>query len=138
MIRAVLDSNILVAGIPSRTGYPARVIIAWEQDLFALITSEHILAEVGAAWQNRYWSARFTHMQIAQAVALLRTEGEVIPLSSAYPEIAPYAQDDPVLATAVEGRADFLVTGDRPLLALASIRDVQFVTARQFLEMLPA
>lgn len=43
--------------------------------------------------------------------------------------------DDPILATAAGGDADYLVTGDkRGLLALGNIGRTRIVTARTFLE----
>jgi predicted nucleic acid-binding protein len=55
VIRVVLDSNVLVAGIPNSVGAPAAVIDAWHNEKFVLVTSEYILGEVAEAWLNRYW-----------------------------------------------------------------------------------
>jgi predicted nucleic acid-binding protein len=41
-----------------------------------------------------------------------------------------------ILATAVSARADYLVTGDRQLLALGEYQGVQMVTPRDFLAIL--
>ena len=43
---------------------------------------------------------------------------------------------DHVLATAVEGEASYLVTGDHALLALTEFRGVRIVTARELLTLL--
>ena len=49
-------------------------------------------------------------------------------------EISPDPDDNPVLAMAVAGEADFLVSGDkRDLLALKIIEKTKIVTARNFL-----
>jgi predicted nucleic acid-binding protein len=45
-------------------------------------------------------------------------------------------EDDAILATALSGKADFLVTGDRQLLRLGTYRGVRIVTARDFLTIL--
>jgi predicted nucleic acid-binding protein len=52
--------------------------------------------------------------------------------------IATHPEDDLILATAVSGRADYLVTGDRQLLALGSYQGVRIVTPRDFLAILEA
>ena len=44
--------------------------------------------------------------------------------------------DDAVLATTRLSRAEFLVTGDRGLLALSSYEGARIVTPRQFLSIL--
>ena len=40
------------------------------------------------------------------------------------------------LACAVEGRADYIVSGDRDLLTLESYQDIPIVTATEFLRVL--
>lgn len=47
--------------------------------------------------------------------------------------MAPDLEDDLVLGTAVAAHADFLVTGDKGLLAIGGYRGVRIVTAEQFL-----
>jgi predicted nucleic acid-binding protein len=42
--------------------------------------------------------------------------------------------DNRVLECAVEGKADFIVSGDRHLLRLGSYEAIEIVTVRQFLE----
>ncbi len=45
--------------------------------------------------------------------------------------------DDRYLEAAVEGRASYIVSGDRILLALETYEDIEILTARQFLGVLP-
>ncbi|MDP9366117.1 MAG: hypothetical protein M3Q10_18180 [Chloroflexota bacterium] len=49
---------------------------------------------------------------------------------------APHAADGLVLATAVSGGADYLVTGDKGLLAVGKYRDVRIIALRAFLAVL--
>ena len=46
--------------------------------------------------------------------------------------------DDVVLATALAGRADYLVTGDEDLLTLTRYHDTRILTPREFWEILAA
>ena len=49
-------------------------------------------------------------------------------------EVSQHPDDNPVIAMAVAGEADFLVSGDkRDLLALGHIEKTKIVTARDFL-----
>ena len=50
--------------------------------------------------------------------------------------VAPDREDDLVLGTAVKANADFLVTGDKGLLAIGEYRGVRIVTADAFLSIL--
>lgn len=45
MIRAVLDVNVLVSALISPSGTPARLLEAWRQGQFTVLTSQDILAE---------------------------------------------------------------------------------------------
>lgn len=47
-------------------------------------------------------------------------------------------EDDYLLAYALVGKADYLVTGDRDLLVLGSVGKTKIVTAQQFLDELLA
>jgi predicted nucleic acid-binding protein len=52
-------------------------------------------------------------------------------------ELSPDPDDNPILATAIAGGADYLVTGDkRDLLSLGKVEAVQIVTARAFADLL--
>lgn len=48
--------------------------------------------------------------------------------------LAPDPDDNPLLATALAGRADYLVTGDKGILGLQAVENTRIVTPRQFLE----
>ncbi|MGI8406092.1 MAG: PIN domain-containing protein [Thermomicrobiales bacterium] len=47
--------------------------------------------------------------------------------------VAPDAEDDLVFGTAVAAEADFLVTGDKGMLAAGDYRGVRIVTPEEFL-----
>jgi len=50
-------------------------------------------------------------------------------------DLSPDPEDNPVLAMALLGRADYLVTGDkRDLLSLGAIGSARIATAREFVE----
>ena len=51
--------------------------------------------------------------------------------------LSPDPDDNAILATALGGRADYLVTGDkRDLLFLGKVEALQIITARRFAELL--
>ena len=51
-MRVVLDTNILISGLMSPTGMPGRLIDAWLEDRFILVSSEEQLSEFRRA--SRY------------------------------------------------------------------------------------
>ncbi len=67
---------------------------------------------------------------------LLRDKAEPTSVTIAVIGIASHPEDDLVLATAVSGNVDYLVTGDLKLQALGRFRDVAIVSPRSFLDRL--
>ena len=136
MIRAVLDVNVLVAGFPAPDGVPGRLIDYWLRRTFVLVSSDHILAGVERAWSQPYLRTRYRAGEQRQAIALLRGRCELVTPDSAIRGVAENEEDDPVLATAVAGYADALVTGDRALRALDPFEGVAIKSPRAFLALL--
>jgi putative PIN family toxin of toxin-antitoxin system len=144
--RAVLDTNVLVRGL-TRTAGPSREIFEalLGAGAFVLVTSAEILAELGDVLQRPAFRrhVEFTDFEIMRAIRGLRRVAQMVP--GAYVELkaVPTDPDDNlVVACALEGGADYLVTDDRrDLLPLKAIRVpghhvVQVVTPRGFLRVL--
>ena len=114
-MRVFLDTNVLVAAFATR-GLCADVlrIVLAEHDL---ITGEVVLEELRDVLAQRLKSPPGT---VADIMALLRAQ-EVVP-KPAKPSSLPIRDPDDrwILASAVAGGADVLVTGDQDLLAIAA------------------
>lgn len=130
-MRVFLDTNVLVSAVGTR-GLCADVL----QTVLAeheLVVGEVVLAELQRVLQKK--------MRLSSALAremdeFLRREAEVV---SAAPvvRVAPRDPNDvPVLAEAVAGQVDVLVTGDADLLDLAGKLPFPVVNPRGFWERL--
>ena len=127
MIAAVLDTNVLVSGFPARRGVPAALIGSWRAGAYRLVVSEHILGELAETWRDHYWAARFSPAEVADALALLRTEATVTAITARVAGVATHPEDDLVLSTAASAAADYLGTRDRQLLKLGTFQGVRIV-----------
>jgi len=136
VIVAVLDTNVLVSAFPAHGTVPALLIDAWRQGVYHLVVSEHILAELEDTWRAPYWQARFSPTASAEALSLLRSDAIVTALTVEVSGVATHSEDDLILATAVAGNADYLVTGDRQLRAVGTFHGVTMLSPREFLELL--
>jgi len=134
--RATLDSNVLVGAMPSRHGPLADLRRAWGDQRYDLIISEHVLEEVARAWQSQYWRQRIPPQIIRYYLDTLRTFAEVVPITARISGVASHPEDDLVLATAVSGDAEYLVTGDKQFLALDAYQSVRIVSPRESLDVL--
>ncbi len=59
--------------------------------------------------------------------------GQVVDLPESIPQVCRYPDDDRVIACAVVGEADVIVSGDRHLLALEQVGRILIQSATQFL-----
>lgn len=118
MITAVLDTNVLLAGfagvlIPTST--PGRILASWMAGHFQLLISDPLFDEVARNIVKPYFRRRLTASQIAANLALLANEAHFIAITVPVSGVATHPEDDLILATAVSGGADYLVTGDARL-----------------------
>ncbi|MDO8657779.1 MAG: putative toxin-antitoxin system toxin component, PIN family [Candidatus Levybacteria bacterium] len=141
MIKALLDTNILVSGFvsfkhPERP--PAQILHAFRAGLFELVISEDILKEVQETLKDPYFKNRLSSENITDTITLLSEETTITPVTAEVHGIATHIEDDFILAAAVSAEVDYLVTGDGPLLRKVgkSYRGVSLVTPNDFLKIL--
>lgn len=135
-MRTVLDVNVLVSGIATGTTAPSLIMDRWADGVFDLILSHHIVDGVARAFRKPYWRQRYGDELIGAYMDHLWSEAHPVPPADDVRGVAEDLEDDLVLATAVAGRADFLVTGDRHLREIAEYGGVRIVTPREFLDLL--
>jgi putative PIN family toxin of toxin-antitoxin system len=128
-VRVFLDTNVLVAAFTSR-GLCADVVRVTLAD-HALLTGEVNLRELRRVLRERM---KVPAAQVQRAEALLRAQS-VVRKPKRPPDVAVRDPDDLwVLASALAGEADVLVTGDRDLLELPD-PPVAIVSPRAFWEL---
>ena len=139
LIRAVLDTNVLASGIAGFIqphSAPGLLLRAWQAGRFELIVSEHILVELAFVLDKPYFLRRIPADRAAWAGVVLRRQATVVVVTDGMPGVAADPGDDAILATAVAGRAEFIVTGDVALRALGSHAGIAVVSPREFLDLL--
>lgn len=135
-MRVVLDVNILASAAVSPTRLPAVVVDMILDGPHELILSDTMLATLERVLRERYFASRLSQWQRTETVDRYRRyalEYEPDPLITG---VADDEEDDRVLGTAVAGRAEIVVTGDKGLLAIGSFMGIPIVTARTFLDLI--
>lgn len=141
MISAVLDANTIASGI---LGYrnpdsiPGTMLRLWRKGMFILVTSKSIRDEVKEVLRKPYFTTHLTPQEISRIQALLQFQAKQVIITETVHNIATHIEDDLILATAVSAKADYLVTGDRPLIQKVgdSYHEVNLVTPNDFLQVL--
>lgn len=132
-MKAVLDVNVLVSALLSRSGAPAQLLSHWLEGAFELVVSPLVLDELGRVMAypklRRHISAARAH----EVVEWLSRTATLAPDPEWPPPQMPDPDDAYLLALAQRERAA-LVTGDGHLLPLEDTAPV--FTPRAFLELL--
>ena len=125
------DTNVLVSAVATR-GLCADVVNAALAE-HQLIIGETVLAELRRVLQSKL---RLPMTLIEEMDAFLRWHATVIHAKTAFEVRLPDVNDRMVLAEAVAGKADVLVTGDQDLLRIASKVTIKILSPRGFWELL--
>jgi len=128
-VRVVFDTNVLYAAFVAK-GFCEEVVdeAAGACDLVWSPPLKHELESVLARHQIGF----ATRLALAAYVDLCEFV-EPTPLRQ---RVCRDRNDDVVLATALAGKADVIVTGDDDLLVLKAFRGIRILSARQFLQLL--
>jgi len=139
MLRVVLDTNQFVSSVLVRHGLPAQLLDAWRRREYLLVTSPAIIAEIRATLHYPRLRRKYpiTDEQVEQLIRLLEQDALLVAgTAEAAGAIVDDPQDEVVLACAVDGMADVIVSGDRHLLDLVEYRGIPIVTARELFDRL--
>jgi putative PIN family toxin of toxin-antitoxin system len=130
----VIDTNLVLSALVFGGGAPGALCRAWQEARFQPLLSTHTAAELLRALAYPKFKLSPAEQEELLADYLPWCETVRIPEP---PPVTPRCRDpsdQPFLHLPVAGQADFLVTGDTDLLALAGKFDRPVVTATRFLE----
>lgn len=113
-MRVVLDTNVLLSALISPHGAPETIYRAWRDGRFKLVTAAVQLDEMRRA--SRYPKLKIILPAHRMGTMVNHLQHAVV-LKRLLPLPAGIALNDPddefLLAMALDGQADYLVTGDR-------------------------
>jgi uncharacterized protein len=126
--RVVLDTNVIVSGLGWR-GAPAAILDAVSDDRLVLVTSAPLLAELRRVLE--YPRLAKVIQGGAQLADLVAASGVVVSPSRVLTVVRD-DDDNRVLEAAIEGAADYIVSGDTDLLDLGSFQGIPIITPGEF------
>ncbi len=135
-MRILLDTNILIGALITKGTPPDGLYQGWLRGEFDLVTSAAQLAEI-ANVVVRPRLQRFLGTDEAEAIVEnVRTRALVLDELLSV-NLSPDPKDNPILAAAIAGKADLIVSGDKKhVLALGEVGGIPIVTAREALKRL--
>jgi hypothetical protein len=134
-MRLILDTNILLSALLSPLGAPAALLDAWERKTFTLVACEALIAELRDVAGRRFFRARL-RASTAELLAAGLRDFSLFCRDLPTGPIAPDPKDSYLLALAEASGAEFLVTGDKELLALEHHKSTRIITPPAMIEIL--
>lgn len=138
-LRVVLDTNVLVSGLFGVKDSPSsKILQAFRNQKFILVASPTILKEL-ADVINRERIIKITKMTQRERIDFINmlikrsdlTEGKQLSKN-----VSRDIKDDKFLACGIEGKADYIVSGDDDLLDLEEFEGIKIVSPKEFIALL--
>ncbi len=126
-MRIVLDTNVLISAIISN-GRSAEVLDYCIVN-HTVMTSDYILEELREKLTDKF---DYTADEAMAACNVIRRQSTVVKAGTLPTRVSRDPDDDNILAAAVEGQTDFIVTGDKDLLVLKEYQGIPILTPRAF------
>ena len=134
MIRAVIDTSVLVSGLIRPEGTTGSVLKALRDGLFTAVYSSETMMEAVEVLGRDKFKLKY-HIQpddITVLVNLIRLRGEAVYINQRVVECRD-PKDDKFLEAALGGNADCIVSGDQDLLSMNPFRDIPILSPAEFL-----
>jgi len=130
-MRIILDTNIWISYLISKE-------LLWIDNFFKLndfelLFSDRLLSEFFRVIQRPKIKKYFTKEKLDQLIDRFEDYGTMIEPKSKIQQCRD-SNDDFLLELAIDGKADYLVTGDNDLLVLETIGDCKIITLKTLKE----
>lgn len=131
MIRAVIDTNVVVSGLLSPAGNEALILLAIHQGLVRPCFSEEMLEEYAGVLARPKFASPAD--EIAALLAMFRNRGELI-MPKAVTAVSVDPGDTKFLQCAETAQADYLVTGNKRHFPEATYGVTRVASASELLD----
>ena len=135
-MRVVIDTNVLIAALTAPRSNGARVLTAWRQGRFEVVSSKATLREAELVLSAGWLSRLTTDQQVKSLLDELRERTAIVrprPVS----DIPLKDEGDlRLVEAALAGGAAYLVTADREVLLQRGHAGIEFVKPAEFLRAL--
>ena len=138
-MRIVLDTNLLISSILTPDGKPATILNDILAGTFTLVISSEIIEEVNKVLQYpklaKLLKKKGVYPEKIEALLhKLTVIGIITPGSLKLDVIQADPADNMILACAIEGEADFVISGDHHLTQLKAYQGIRIIDPAAFLK----
>jgi len=132
-MRAILDTNVLVAGLRSRRGAAHEILRRLARRQWTIVLSNNVLTEYQEVLHREQRALPYTHEEIERLLDGLCLAAEKKRLRSRWWPVLSDPDDEMMVHLAVEGRVEYVVTHNVRHLQPAGRFGVSVVTPAEFL-----
>jgi len=134
-MKVVLDANVLISAL-IKHGKSREFLLKIVEKNIKLVLSKGILEEFLEVTETSKVRKYVNEDEVIAFLKILGTIATTIKVRSVFKVVKEDQDDDIVLRTAHDGKAEYIVTGDKRLLGLREFKEVKIVTVNKMLDIL--
>ena len=134
-MKIVFDTNVLISALIT-TGKPKELFNKAAQGQIQLIISKSILKEFSQVAENPQIRKYANEDDVIGFVRVINRVAKIVNVTSQFKAVKEDPDDDIVVRTAFDGKANYIVSGDKHLLSLGTFRGIKILTADEMLTLL--
>jgi len=135
MHNVVFDISVLVSALITKGKSKELWLKATRKD-FNLISSREVFSEFIKVVRRAKFQKYVRERDIREFLEILNITAKFVHVRSRFKVVRQDPDDDIILRTAYDSRADYIVSGDEHILALNEFRGIRIVTVNEMLELL--
>ena len=136
-LRVVLDTNVIVSAILRPQGVVGEIYARLLRGDFAILYSIAQIEEIRETLRDPRLAAKYgiEEADVDTIVESIVGIGQLVSVAGDV-SVCRDPDDDVILESAVNGKAEYLVSGDKDLLSLSLYEEVSIIAPRVFLDVL--
>jgi len=128
-IRVIIDTNLFISFLIGKQLKNLKSLIVLNR--IELIFSDQIIQELTLVGNRPKFDKYFTNSKLNDLIELIYLIGQVYQIDNAA-RICRDPKDDFLLELADRSKADFLISGDRDVLAIKNYKNTKIITLKEF------
>jgi putative PIN family toxin of toxin-antitoxin system len=133
-MKVVLDTNVLVSAL-IKAGKPRELFEKLSKGKH-LVLSKAILGEFLEVVEDPRVAMYTSEQEITLFLSILGNAATIVRVKSRFKAVKEDPDDDMIVRAAKDGKADYIVSGDKHLLALKEFKGIKILTVDEMLNVL--
>ena len=134
-MKVVFDTNVVITSYLAPQSICATLMNCWHTEVFDLVVSDPLLQEYQAVlnYPKIQKHTRMTPTEMQQAIRNFRQFALLVEPKEEITVVERDRDDNKIIACALAGEAEYIVTGDNDLLSMKAYRGIRILTPAAFL-----